>query len=49
MGVIYVIGGILIALILPHLTSDSVSISSQIILQAAFLAIGFIGFKAFND
>ena len=49
MGILYIIGGALIALMLPHLTSDSVGVVEQVILQIAFIAIGFLGFKTFQD
>tara|TARA_R100000951_G_C2648580_1_gene183517 strand:+ start:1761 stop:1910 length:150 start_codon:yes stop_codon:yes gene_type:complete len=48
MGILYLISGALIALILPHLTSDSVGVIEQVILQIAFIAIGFLGFKTFE-
>ena len=49
MGMLYIIGGVVIALMLPHLTSDSVGVMEQVLLQIAFVAIGFAGFKTFED
>jgi len=43
----YLIVCFLIALMLPHLSDSSVSTMQQIILQIAFLLIGYAGFKTF--
>ena len=39
---------VLIALMLPHLSADSVSTLEQIILQFLFLAMGYAGFKTYK-
>ena len=49
MGMLYIIGSVIIALMLPHLTSDSVGVMEQVLLQIAFVAIGFVGFNTFED
>ena len=49
MSQIYLVVCFLIALMLPHLTDDSVSVLAQIILQAMFIVIGLAGFKTFNE
>jgi len=49
MDYLYIIVCFLIALFLPHLTIDSVSVGAQILLQVAFIIVGIVGFRAFSE
>jgi len=48
MDKVYLIVCFFIALLLPHLADNSVSMMAQIILQAMFILIGIAGFKTFK-
>ena len=48
MAYIYLIGGFVIAVFLPHLTASSVSTSEQVFFQILFVLSGIVGFYTFK-
>ena len=49
MAKLYLIGGFVIALLLPHLSSDDISVLDQLLLQVLFILAGLAGFNTFKD